>query len=256
MEDEALIREQMEESRTALSEKLETLEQKVSDTVQGAAAAVNETVETIKETVYTVKETVQDTVSAVKGSVQEGVATVKDWMDLRAHVEHCPWTMTGGAVLVGYLLGSMFNQRPAPTAPPDRPQGEGMRNGNGRRLHATVHPRPKRHAEPQGMRGYLAEFAPEIEQLKALALGTLLSTAREMIVQVIPEHLGHEVGEIVDSVTRKVGGKPFSASDLEEGSSNSLQGESHEQRDETEMGGPMGSAQRQGQESLGRFDRR
>src|SRR5262245_40678802 len=44
-----LIRDQMQETRTAMTEKLDTLQQKVSDTVESITTPVTETVQTVKE---------------------------------------------------------------------------------------------------------------------------------------------------------------------------------------------------------------
>src|SRR5262245_44710471 len=107
---EKVIRADMEETRTALTEKLEVLENQVVGTVKDATSAVSQTVETLKETVGTVKETVTDTVSAVKDSVQDGVATVKNWFDLRAQFDRHPCLMAGGSVLAGYLIGVMCDR--------------------------------------------------------------------------------------------------------------------------------------------------
>src|SRR5262249_47659347 len=115
MENEELIRKQMEETRTSLTEKLETLEEQVvgagkdtSSAVTGTAGAVKDTVSTVKDsvqdTVSTVKDTVTETVTAVKDTVQEGVETVKSWLDLKAHTEKHPWMVMGGSVLLGYFL--------------------------------------------------------------------------------------------------------------------------------------------------------
>ena len=78
MENEDVIREQMEDTRTSLTEKLETLESQVASTVQGATTNVAETVEAVKETVEAVKDTVQQTVTTVKESVEETICAVKE----------------------------------------------------------------------------------------------------------------------------------------------------------------------------------
>lgn len=256
MEDETLIKRQMEDSRNALGEKLETLEKQVAQTVQGAATAVTETVETIKDTVSTVKETVEDTVTAVKGSVEESVATVKDWMDIRAHVDQSPWMMTGGAVLAGFVLGQVFGKTGVArgtAAEPAHPASG--KNGNGHRSLAGTASRPRRSAAP-AMRALLSEFAPELQQLKSLALGVLLGTAREMIVKAVPEDVGAKIGEIVDTFTTKIGGQPIAAATAAEGDCRTTEGDYHDQCDPAKMGRPVGSTHGQGEKTLGQFDRR
>ena len=93
MENECeVIRQQMDETRTAMTDKIETLEQQVVDTVQAASAAVSETVQTVKD------------------SVHETVETVKDTFDLPRQVERRPWTMMAGATALGYLGGYLLNR--------------------------------------------------------------------------------------------------------------------------------------------------
>lgn len=258
MENEELIRADMEDTRAALTEKLEVLENQVMGTVQDARSAVSDTVETLKETVSTVKETVTDTVSAVKESVHEGVATVKDWFDIGAQVERHPWFMLGGSILTGYVVGTMFDRwaegEAAAAAEPVRtethPRTETHRVGNGQRLSAA---RAKRHHEPE-TGSWLAGFAPELNKLKGLALGALFGTAREMVTRSVPQELGQKLGEIVDNVTAKLGGETLPSSAWEK-LSQPKEGERHEGRDEAKMGGEMGSTYGQGQTHLGRFDR-
>ena len=105
MENEAeLIRQQMTETRTALTEKLETLEEEVASKVKG-------TTETVAETVETVKEAVEGTVHTVKETVENTVETVKDTFDVNRQVERHPWMMFGGAVLLGFVGGRLVRQR-------------------------------------------------------------------------------------------------------------------------------------------------
>jgi len=221
MADETMIREQMADTRTALTEKLETLEQKVTDTVKEATAAVSDTVSSIKEsvtdTVSTVKDSVQNTVTAVKDSVQGGVDTVKDWLDIPAHVDQRPWLMMGGSVLLGYCVGRVLSKTAGssfPAKPADAARSEA---GNGSRLHHATNggTRGKRRHEPTSGASWLSDLGPEIEKLKGLAVGTLLGTVREMIVKAVPEHMGQQLKEVVDNVTTKLGGHPIPSSDLQ-----------------------------------------
>jgi len=102
MENETdVIRDQMLETRTSLTEKLEALEEKVVSTVQG-------TTESVQEAVQAVTESVQDTVTNVSESVQDTVESVKSTFDIRQHVEAHPWAMFGGAVAIGFLGGRLM----------------------------------------------------------------------------------------------------------------------------------------------------
>lgn len=200
---EEMIQQQMQETRASLTEKLETLEQKVVGTVENATTAVNETVDAFKETVH-------DTVATVQGGVKDSVDTVKDLFDVPAQVERRPWMMLGGAVAVGYCLGTMLTQRPtsqlapAPGSRPSWPNEAG--NGAARQYRpGDVSPTPAP-SEP-------SIWASEVAKLKGLALGVLFGTARELLVSSMPPHMGEQLKEVVDSVTKKVGGEPLPSSD-------------------------------------------
>ena len=191
MENEELIRQRMEKTRESLTEKLETLEDKLVGSVQEVTSAVRETVVGVKETMH------------------ESVESVKDAVDIPAHVQHRPWLMFGGAILGGYVLGSLLtretqaNARRLSATQTKRPS-----TGNG---HHKPAPPPEQPAKPEG--GFHA-IEPELQHLKGLALGVTLGTIREMVVSEVPSHLGDELRSIIDSVTRKLGGEPIGKSDL------------------------------------------
>ena len=54
------------------------------------------------------------------------------------------------------------------------------------------------------------EFAPEIDQVKKLAIGAAIGLVRDAIKDAIPDNLSPQVTRIVDSVTSKLGGEPVS----------------------------------------------
>jgi len=195
MEDEEVIRKQMEDTRTSLSEKLETLENHVTGKVIEATTALS-------ETAGAVKDTVQETVATVKDTVHGGVETVKDWLDLSSHVEKHPWLMMAGFVCVGFCIDRV-------TGPPTNVSAEPAHGGHGRTHHnGHGNGRQKRRTEATAP-SVLSSLGPEISKLKALALGTLLGTAREMIVKAVPEDVGNQLRDIIDSTTKKLGGEPL-----------------------------------------------
>lgn len=185
MENEELIRCQMEATRESLNDKLETLEQRVADSV----LAVTETVTSVKE------------------KMEEGVESVKEAVDVPAHVDNHPWLMVGGSVLCGFVLGSLLLDRKQsapplyqPLPPPKTPEPA---NGNGRRSLET----------PAASASWLSAFEPEIKHLKGLALGVTLGTVREMLTQQAPPHMAEQIRGIFDAVTKKAGGEPVPSSD-------------------------------------------
>jgi hypothetical protein len=192
MENEEVIRRKMEHTRESLTDKLETLENKLLSSVHQATSAVNETVASVKET------------------MSDGVESVKDAVDIPAHVDRHPWLAFGGSVLCGYMLGSMFGGARSPrqaAAPLQLPLPPASRNGS--REQATHEPATA--APPKA--GWLDALEPEIRHLKGLALGATLGTLREMLSKEVPPHMAEQLREIVDAVTKKLGGEPIPSSD-------------------------------------------
>jgi len=132
MEDEAtLIREQMLETRTALTEKLESLEEQVT-------AKVKDTTDSVVETVETVKDAVENTVHNVSDTVEKTVETVKDTFDMSRHFEEHPWVMlavrfSSGTSAAGFLRT---------LAPRKTQRIESRRNPIGQRSRLTIRLRP------------------------------------------------------------------------------------------------------------------
>src|SRR5439155_3985836 len=79
-DDPEVIRHQMADTRSSLTDKIERLEQTVTAKVQTTTAAVTDTVESVKEAV-------QDTVQTVRGTVTDTVDTVKEAFDVRRYFE-------------------------------------------------------------------------------------------------------------------------------------------------------------------------
>jgi hypothetical protein len=52
------------------------------------------------------------------------------------------------------------------------------------------------------------QFAPELAQLKSMALGAMLGIVRDMVSQSAPPQFGPQLAEVVDNLTVKLGGKP------------------------------------------------
>jgi ElaB/YqjD/DUF883 family membrane-anchored ribosome-binding protein len=206
MDNEDVIRNQMEDTRTSLTDKLETLEKQVVDTVQDATSNVAETVAAVKDsvqdTVTSVKDTVQETFSAVKESMRQSVNAVKGVFDIPEHVDRHPWAMMGGSVVLGYVLGAVlrgsgatrhsFSSLRSPQPASSRSSSNGRHEDTG----------------PQSSEGLLTKLAPEISKLKGLALGAVVGAVREMIQNAVPPDLASSLNEIFTSITEKVTGAP------------------------------------------------
>jgi hypothetical protein len=188
MDDEAeVIREQMEETREALTEKLQALENQVADTVSTAATSVAETVENVTDTV-------KGTVETVKDSVEQVVTSMRDTLDLHLQVERHPWGMFLGGVAAGFIGTKLVDRA--------------MVSRGGRSVRDTAINTP-REAKSSVLGWFTSVYRDELRNLKALGIGTALGVVRDMIAQSLPPDLGSQVGDWMDSVTSKMGGRPI-----------------------------------------------
>jgi len=207
-----VIRQQMQETRTALTEKLEALEQQVVETMQGAKDAVTETVDSVREAVH-------DTVDTVKDSMQDTVESVKEAFDLERQVERHPWAMVGGSVALGYLSGCLYNrvaecegpsfahkpEAAAPTPSFTHRNGGSFQSSGGNGV-GTEASRP---AEgPSLLTNLAGTFHSEIGMLKSLAIGAAMGLVRDLVAQRVPPQLSGQLTEVIDSMTTKLGGQP------------------------------------------------
>jgi ElaB/YqjD/DUF883 family membrane-anchored ribosome-binding protein len=222
LHDACVIREQMTETRTALTEKLETLENQVLGTVQEAKSAVTETVQEAKsvvtDTVATVKEAVEETVGTLKESVHETVHSVKETFDVERQVRRHPWSMFGGAVALGFLGGRLLApaeprlqsmSRSSAFIPPQRP----VRLHEPRGGDPADYPRDLRAAaEPQGpswLDKLTDQFRPELDKVKGLAIGATLALVRDLVAPSLPPAVNPKFNEIMDDFATKLGGDPI-----------------------------------------------
>lgn len=201
-----MIRHQMEETRASLQDKLETLEQQVTETVQNAAEAATETVQSVKEAV-------QETVETVRGTVEETVHSVKDTFDLHKQVNDHPWIALTGAAAAGFVAARLlYPQLPQPFF-----TSEPMMAGPA----APEVPEPHRNGSTASsgdshgsglFSGLFQHYGDELAKLRALGVGVAAAAIREMLVTSMAPALAQQVGEIVDSLTVKIGGKPVAGS--------------------------------------------
>lgn len=192
-----VIRHQMEDTRTALTEKLETLEEQVTAKIQGTTDSVVETVENVKHAV-------EKTVDTVSNTVDRTVESVKDAFDLNHQMQEHPWMVLGGAVLLGYIGGRLMDSMTQPSS-----------GANGYRPEAGYEPAPTYYqqaaapAKPSWGAEAFEALKPAMSKLGQLAIGVTTGIVGEMIREQIPEALQKEVGEVLDEVTRSLGGKPL-----------------------------------------------
>lgn len=215
-----LIRDQMQDTRTALTEKLEKLEAKVTDTVQSATSSVTETVESVKEVVQDTVETVSETVSTVADSAQQAVNSVKQAFDVRLYVERYPVATMLGSVAVGYFVGRMLHglggSPPSPPGQSGQTLGSFLPSGKKANGHARPHRETNGHDKEQAKdsdQGWLAgladAYSDEIKQLQGLGVAAVTGVLRDMVTQAVPGEIGSRLHEWVNGLTRKMGADPL-----------------------------------------------
>ena len=234
------IRHDIADTRAAMTEKLVILEARVRETVAGTQASVEKIVEdvggivedvggivknvkaTVDTTLVAVQQgvagtqaSVEEIVEHVKGTVGDTVATVQRTFDLPLQVEHHPWPMFGGALLVGYMLGSWSGGRtsaagstrvtPSLAAGPTAARAADASNsGSSPISHASS-------ARPQPQQGIVSgvldqlkdEMKDEMAHLTSVAVGAMMSTLREMFTQAISTLAPHP-----ESAMTKPGAQP------------------------------------------------
>jgi len=221
MDDETeVIRQQMLETRSSLTEKLERLESKLETNVKDTVSAVTDTVqsvtEAVQDTVTAVKDTVSGTVETVKESVEGTVETVKNAFDIRRHFNDHPWLTLAGCALAGYVGGRLLPASPAPLASRMGEAGAGQPASQGAHYGAPLPETtpappsaPPRSREPGLVDTLAGAFAPAMSRLKELAIGASAGLLEQMVLPSLPDTLRKEVGDAIDQITSTLGGKPI-----------------------------------------------
>ena len=200
------IRHDIADTRAAMTEKLAMLEERVRETIAGAQASAEEIMEDVGGIVKDVKTTADTTLAAVRqgvagaqasveaivenvqGAVEDTIATAQRLFDLPSQVEQHPWPMVGGALLVGYMLGSW----------------------GGGRTSAAGSTRDAQPARPQPQQGIVSgireQLKDEMVSLRIIAVRAVMSRLREMFTQALPTVAPH-----LDSAMSKRGDQPIAS---------------------------------------------
>jgi hypothetical protein len=108
-------------------------------------------------------------VENVQGAVEDTIATAQRIFDLPSQVEQHPWPMVGGALLVGYMLGS---------------RGGGRTSAAGSTRDAQL-------ARPQPQQGIISgireQLKDEMVSRRIIAVRAVMSRLREMFTPALPD---------------------------------------------------------------------
>lgn len=194
-QDTAEMRQDIDDTRTAMADKLEALEDRVMVSVHSA------------------QETVEDSIKMAKDTV----ATVKRNFDITYQVEQHPWAVVGGCFVAGLALGGLFRR----VRPPSR-QAQNRLGENGTAITGSppslagphgqdrfdTPPLPLRsYARDVNRRGFFDQFHEEIDKVKGMAVGYVMGLARDSIKDAVPQ-LASQIDDVMNSATTKLGSKP------------------------------------------------
>ena len=177
-----VIRQQMEETKSQLSEKLVSLETQVTDTVQSTGTAVNATVEAVQVTVET-----------VTGAVQDAVQSVSNAFDIQRQIEKHPLMAIGGAVVLGYLAVDFLtgatkkSEQPSPTA---SNSGDGTKETAA--TSATIAAAYESGRESSSR-----------HQLQDLMIRALIGVVQDVATRAVPQVVDYLTGHLAGKQTRR-----------------------------------------------------
>jgi ElaB/YqjD/DUF883 family membrane-anchored ribosome-binding protein len=118
------IRRDIEGTRAAMTDKVGMVAERAQETMEAVKSTADRAMagfKQVQETVEGAKSAVNTVVDSVKLTVEETGERVKTTADLLDQVRQNPWVMLGGAILLGYMLGSLArNVSSAPGRTPDR----------------------------------------------------------------------------------------------------------------------------------------
>jgi phage shock protein A len=103
----------VDERRAAVTGDLERVEERVQETIDGVKSTVESALEGFKqvqEKVDGAKATADEMLESVTGTVNDTVERMKPVADLLDHLQQKPWLLLGGAILMGYILGSLARE--------------------------------------------------------------------------------------------------------------------------------------------------
>lgn len=199
-----LVKQQMEQTRAALSDKLETLEAKVLGTV-------NSTTDQVSQTVNEVGSTVRETAQEVRATLHEAVSSVRDALDVSRQIQHHPWLMLGGSMAVGFVGERVLHaleRGHLPSLPSLPMQPEQLLPRDSEVRERIEREPPARRTRSSLFQALFESFAPEIDKLKGAALGMALGLVRDKINEAVPPQMRENVTELMDRVSVKLGGNP------------------------------------------------
>lgn len=204
-----LIRQRMAQKREGLRQKLDALEDRTLGVVKDTTDAVVHAVETV-----------EDTVQSAQNAVKKTVKQSAKMLDITRQVDKHPWAVMGGAVAAGFVA-SWLVSRGTRSA-----QSDGGRDSNAYYTGAEPYasnreataapstPAATRESKPNWLSGLMQTFAPSLETLKTLAIGTSVAVARDVVLQAVPAQFANQLNDVFRGLTERLGGDPLPEPDI------------------------------------------
>lgn len=168
-----MIRQQMEETKSRLSDKLESLEHQVSETVQSTGSAVNATV----------------------GAVQGVVQSISQALDVRRHINKHPWLALGGSAVLGYLAAEYLvestkkSEHPPETIPSAPPSAETMAHDHAEQVVESAATKAALAAAYESGRK-----KSSWQQLRGMAIGACIGIVQDLATRAVPKVVDYFAG--------------------------------------------------------------
>jgi hypothetical protein len=135
------IRRDIEDRRAAMTEKVGMVVERAQETMGGVRSTINQAMagfKQVQETVEGTKSAADRLIESVKLTVDETAERVHTTADLLDQVRQSPWIMLGGALLLGYILGSIIREASlAPGRMPERSHAHNASVHDGHELSET-----------------------------------------------------------------------------------------------------------------------
>lgn len=200
-----VIRQQIEDTRSSLTDKLETLEAEVKGTVQTARETVESAKEAVEETLTTAKESVQETITSVKETMHNASETVKRTFDIPYQVDRHPWGMLGLSFVSGIVGGALLGGRLNPGRRLARRMAEGAAEP---RMAATGSRLTHEESRQPGFLDRLTQqLGGELEKAKGQVITTLVTVVGDVARRSIPA-LGQAVEDMLTRAAAEAGAPP------------------------------------------------
>jgi ElaB/YqjD/DUF883 family membrane-anchored ribosome-binding protein len=201
----------MEETRASLANKLEALESQVLETVQSASETVTTAVDGAKEVVSSVSEGAKQVVE----KVSETVETVKETLSVSHYVERYPWASLGAAVAAGFVAAQLLPSSRSTSGDYSEALPPASSGGYFPAEQTSTRESPP---QPQSTGGSALEgvWDRAVTTVEELAVGTLMSAVKELVVNGLPQEWKGELTRVADELTTKLGGKVMHGNPLEE----------------------------------------